>query len=723
MLAGVNPDAAAPRGDLHSHLRSDLHSELRGGPRGGPRDDLLDDLDERQRDAVTAPAGSPLAILAPAGSGKTRVLTRRIAHLARSGDIDPRHTMAVTFTRKAAGELIERLGHLDARDVTAGTFHALCLAQLRRRQAGRNRELPALLERKGRILGPILGGRGDGQVAAINEVAGEIEWAKARGVRPDQFVTAVHGADRDTPRPAEQLAAIYERYEREKRRRRLIDFDDLLWWCAEALEGDDDFAASVRFRHRFLFVDEFQDVSPAQLRVLRAWLGARPDLCVVGDEAQAIYGFAGAESSVLVNFARHFPGGRVVRLAVNYRSTPQVVATADAVLASPSGRPRPVPVSVRDDGPAPAVHEFESDDAEAKGVALLVRDAHDRGVPWSRIAVLYRTNAQSAAFEQALQRLGVPYRLPGVGAFLQRPEVKAELARLRRAERAAPGRPLADHLNDLLAGDETADETGRDAEPSDGAAREARGELDEPHAGERGQHADVLVHFGHEYLAAEGSAGSLSGFVAWLTATTRNEADPLERDAVELLSYHRAKGLEFDVVCVTGLEAGLVPISYARTPEAKAEEQRLLHVALSRAIDELHVSWAASRAIRGRERTRRPSPWLDTIRRVAAGLPPPAAADPREGLRAIRSTLDAVRPDDLPPLDRKLFDALREWRLHEARSAEVPAYVVFNDATLTHIAQRRPDTLVALREIPGIGPTKIERHGDAVLEVVRRHAT
>ncbi len=691
---------------------------------GGPyarRVDELADLDERQRAAVTAPHGVPLAILAPAGSGKTRVLTRRIAHLVGTETIAARHTLAVTFTRKAAGELVSRLGALGAGEVTAGTFHALCLAQLRRRQADRGRELPGLLERKGRVLGPLLGARGAAQIAAINEVAGEIEWAKARGVTPQQFAAAAHAADRELPRPAAELAALYERYETDKRRRGLIDFDDLLWWCAESIERDPDFATSVRFRHRHLFVDEFQDVSPAQFRVLRLWLGDRPDLCVVGDEAQAIYGFAGAESSVLVNFAKHFPGGQTVRLATNYRSTPQVVAVADAVLGAAAGVVRPRPLAVRDGGPAPTVRGFDDADAEAKGVAVAVRAAHDRGIPWRRIAVLYRTNAQSAAFEAAFARLGVPHRLPGVGTFLARPEVKATLDALARTERAAPGRALADHLADLVAGQRTDGDVDRpDDSPDD---------QDDPGSGtpftERRAHLDALVHFGDEYLAAEGGEGSLSGFVAWLTTATRGEADPTSSDAVELVTFHRAKGLEWDAVFVTGLEQGLVPISFARTPEARAEEQRLLHVALSRAIEELHVTWAAERTVAGRQRARKPSAWLDIIERVAAGEEPPPS-DPRAGLAAVRQTLGTKRSAAgttvVAPADKPLFDALTAWRLGEARAHELPAYVVCDNKTLGAIAADRPTTRTSLLEVPGIGPVKLDRYGEAILDIVRQHA-
>lgn len=681
--------------------------------------DLLAGLDDRQRAAVIAPVGTPLAILAPAGSGKTRVLTRRIAWLAHEGAINAHHTLAVTFTRKAAGELVDRLASLDAGEVTAGTFHALCLAQLRRRQADRGQELPALLERKARILAPLVGGRGDAQVAAINEVAGEIEWAKARSVTPQQFEMAAHTADRELPRPAAELAAIYERYETEKKKRRVIDFDDLLWWCAESLETDADFATSVRFRHRHLFVDEFQDVSPAQLRVLRGWLGGRDDLCVVGDEAQSIFGFTGAEPSVLVNFARHFPGGQTIRLATNYRSTPQIVNAANAILGSAAGVVRPTPATIRENGPPPTVRSLANDTAEARAVALTAQQAHDRGVAWNQIAVLYRTNAQSAAFEEALGAIGVPYRLPGVGAFLSRTEVKAALADLKRVERAAPGRPLADHLADLVAGDETPDNETPDNDSSD---NEVRADTPMAPSTERRAHLDALVRFGDEYLRAEGGAGSLAGFVAWLSAATRGEGDAATSgtDAVELVSFHRAKGLEWSVVFITGVEHGLVPISYARTPEAKAEELRLLHVALSRAIDELHVSWAGERVVAGRVRARKPSPWLTIVEQVAAGETPAAIPDPRAGLANARAALRAGRAE-VAAVDRVLFEKLREWRLHTARATDVPAFVVFTDATLGEIASERPTTRIGLLEVAGVGPTKLDRYGEAVLELVQQH--
>src|SRR5437763_1234545 len=278
----------------------------------GDADKLLSDLNDRQREAVTTLV-APLAILAGAGSGKTRVLARRIAWQAAEGISDPRHALAVTFTRKAAGELSDRLGTLGVRrGATSGTFHGLALGQLRRRWRDRSEAVPALLERKSKILAPLLGG-GPAVGAEAAEVAGEIEWAKARLIVPDGYEAAVVAAGRATPRPAGEIASLYGRYETEKARRGVVDFDDLLWRLADALEGDPEFAAVIRWRFRHLFVDEFQDVNPAQFRLIRLWLGDRRDLCVVGDDDQAVYGFTGADAGYLVHFARHFSGAGVGR--------------------------------------------------------------------------------------------------------------------------------------------------------------------------------------------------------------------------------------------------------------------------------------------------------------------------------------------------------------------------------------------------------------------------
>jgi DNA helicase-2/ATP-dependent DNA helicase PcrA len=593
-----------------------------------PAATLLAGLDDAQRAAVTTDA-APLAILAPAGSGKTRVLTRRIAWRARTGSLQPKHVLAVTFTRKAAGELARRLGKLGVDEaVTAGTFHALALAQLRRRAEEAGREAPRVLERKARLVARVLGGRGPKGTADLSDIAAEIEWAKARMIAPDQFAVAAGRADRELPRPADELADIYARYELEKRRRRVVDFDDLLWWCAHAMETDDNFAAAQRWRFRHLFVDEFQDASPLSVRLVAAWLGDRRDLCVVGDPAQAIYGFAGADPSFLDEFGLHFPGGTSVRLAVNYRSTPQVVRTAAAVLG-PNQPPFAVQ-STRDDGPVPVMHVFNNDAAEATGVAHAFVASHRDGVAWEKMAVLFRTNKQSVEFERAFTHAGVPFTVGTRGNFFDRDTVGALVERLEKADRAAPGRRLSDHVSDLVA---WAD----DDEPSE----EARAD------------AETLARLADDYLAAEGGNGTLSGFLAWAAVATRGENDSTSR-GVECCTFHRAKGLEWSIVWVAGLEAGFVPISYATSELALAEERRLLHVALSRAHDALHLSWAQQRTFGNRTNRREPSPWLVSAAGACRPGPADRIPDKHAALADIRRTLAAAEAPAPRPRARRV---------------------------------------------------------------------
>jgi len=341
------------------------------------------------------------------------------------------------------------------------------------------------------------------------------------------------------------------------------------------------------------------------------------------------------------------------------------------------------------------VTAYDTEEDEARKVAGRLRDAWGGDRRWSDLAVLYRTNAQSAAFEAAFRAAGIPYRVRGAGAFLDRPEVRAALDALRSAARDAPGRSFAEHLVDL--------------DLVDGSA-----------TAERSEHGDALVRLGREYLDAEPGPGSLDGFLAFLTAALRDDA-PDEVDAVELLTFHRAKGLEFHTVFVTGLERGLVPISYADTPAERAEERRLLYVALSRAEQALHCSWARSRALGLRTVRRSPSPWLEPIESaLGQGEEPDPTRRAAAGVRAARARLAAAGAT--PEAGADLFAALRDWRRSLARASGVPAYVIFPDSTLRAVVESRPATPEALLELPGVGPVKAARHGDAVLKLVRSHA-
>jgi len=673
---------------------------------------LLDDLNEAQREAVTTTA-SPLCILAGAGSGKTRVLTRRIASRVLSGDADASHVLALTFTRKAAGELRQRLAALGVRDqVVAGTFHAVAYAQLRRRWADRGERAPALLERKVRLIGPLLGPRNRSGSAVVQpaDVASEIEWAKARLIPAAQYEREAEITGRTPPLPPHVIASIYERYEAEKRRRGLVDFDDMLTLMARALDNDEEFAASQRWRFRHLFVDEFQDVNPVQFQLLKGWLGDRPDLCVVGDPNQAIYSWNGADPRLINNFERLFPGAAVVRLDDNYRSTPQILAAGGAVLAGRSNLR-----AHRPDGALPTIRSYASEVAEARGIAARIRREHGPTRPWSHMAILTRTNAQALVFEEALRSAKIPFRLRGAGKLLDQPEIVDAM----RSLDAAPARvPFAERITDLEA--MTHIEAGTD---------------------ERRANLENLVRLAREYSSID-QAPSLPGFKAWLNATVRGDEPDSGGDAVEVVTFHRAKGLEWPIVYVAGLERGLVPIGRAESDEAQAEERRLLYVAVTRAQEELHCSWSERRTFGEATVSRSPSPWLelieDAIARMAGGGAAPSSN--------IRTLLDRERaklrqspggrsgrsgrgrqanggrgtgPSGLGANpDPEVFTALKEWRSQAARAANVPAYVIFHDTTLAAVAEARPSSRDALLAIPGLGPVKAERYGEALLRVV-----
>jgi DNA helicase-2/ATP-dependent DNA helicase PcrA len=393
---------------------------------------LLSDLTPAQRRAVETEASS-LCILAGAGSGKTRVLTRRIGYRLATGTADPNHVLALTFTRRAAGELGDRLAGLGLRQrLTAGTFHAVAYAQLRRYWADRGETPPQLLDRKSRLLARLVTGRPEVTGAPLSELAAEIEWASARLLSPEQYPAAAAAAGRRLPVTSEAMAALMARYQTEKVRRRLADFDDLLCRCALAIEQDPAFAAVQRWRWRHLFVDEFQDVNPLQYRLLTAWLGSQPDVCVVGDPNQAVYGWNGADTSLLARLPDRWPGTEVIHLDDNHRCTPQVVAAAAGVLGAAGAELR----SSRADGPPAVVRAYPDDGSEAHGVVAELRARRASGLPWTQMAILVRTNAQVVSFEAACRAAQVPYRLAGVRPFLDDPEIQALLVDLgrRRAE-------------------------------------------------------------------------------------------------------------------------------------------------------------------------------------------------------------------------------------------------------------------------------------------------
>lgn len=674
---------------------------------------LLRGLNANQRAAVTS-ADSPLRILAGAGSGKTRVLTHRIAYLAETGAADPARVLAVTFTRKAAAELRERLGRLGLRQgIQAGTFHAIAYAQLRQRWEERGIRPPELMDRKVGFIARLCP---SGPRTLPLDVTAEIEWASARLIEPEDYPTAATAADRDPPLDPHVLAEVFTRYRDTKKKRRMVDFDDLLRLAARDLEADPVYATARRWRFRNLYVDEFQDVNPLQHRLLSAWLGSDSTLCVVGDPNQAIYSWNGADARYLVDFDRFFPGGSTVTLRDNYRSTPEILTTANAVLAAGHSRVMALRAN-RAPGERPTIREFTDEKAEAAAVVRSCRDHRRPGDPWRAQAVLVRTNSQAAAFSEAFGAAGIPHKVRGAGSLLEQPEIRDVLGRLRTALSVGDFLSECDRLTrsgidrDTVGRDTVGRDTGdlETADPEHHLNEERRANISE------------LVRLGNEYLTLD-PTGSTGDFSSWLHSTLRDTDH--NGDAVEIVTFHAAKGLEWSIVHVAGLEKGYVPIHHAdEDPEATAEERRLIYVALTRARDQLHCSYATSRTFGSRTVRRTPSPWLDDIR---SGFGPPHRAPSRDEVSrnaatarsSLRRRSRETAGDTLIGADAALFESLRSWRRVQASRADVPAYVVFSDATLRAVASERPASNTELLDLPGIGAVKAERFGPDLLRLV-----
>lgn len=671
-------------------------------------------LDDEQRAAVTAPRG-PVCVLAGAGTGKTRTITYRIAYLVHSGHVAPGQVLAVTFTTRAAGELRTRLRALGVGGVQARTFHAAALRQLRYfwpRVVGG--EPWQLLENKLRVVAQAAARvEAATDAAALRDFAGEIEWAKSNLVTAGDYPAALARHRRTPPAPAEQVAAIYDGYEKLKNRAQLLDFDDLLLHIAAAFEEHPEVAREFRDRYRCFVVDEYQDVTPLQQRVLDAWLGGRDDITVVGDANQTIYTFAGADPRFLLEFPRRYPDAVVVRLERDYRSTPQVVACANALIGAARSRPAGTRLRLRGmlpPGPDVEFAEYPDEPAEAAAVAARITGLLADGTPASEIAVLFRTNAQSEVYEQALTDAGIPYQLHGGERFFARPEVRRAMTAIRAA--GAIDRPLVEAVRAVL------EPIGLTPEPPTGAQQRAQWES-----------LAALVGLAEELVAVEPDA-DLPRFARELE-TRADAAHPPTVQGVTLASLHAAKGLEWDAVFLVGLTEGTVPIQHADgDDEAIEEERRLLYVGITRARRRLWLSWALARQP-GARRHRRRSRFLYGLIPDHHPLARPAAG--RGGDRARcrvcgnalfgKLALTLRRCPTCPAdVDGELLERLRRWRTETAREQQVPAYVVFTDATLTAIAEQRPTDTTALASIPGVGPHKLACYGDAVLALVAESA-
>lgn len=672
----------------------------------------LDGLNARQRAAAEAVTG-PVCILAGAGSGKTRTITHRIAHQVATGAARPEQVLAVTFTDRAAGELRERLRRLGTPGpLRTATFHAAAYAQLRHfwsRVTGR--PLPGIVSSKVPLLLPAARRL---RVEA-RDLAAEVEWAKARRLSSDQY--AAHALGRRPPVGAERMAAVFADYERDKDEANLIDFDDMILLTERMLREHEDVAAEVRGRYRFVTVDEYQDVNPAQDALLTAWLGDGDDLCVVGDDAQTIYGFAGASPDYLRGFRSRYPRATVVTLVDNYRSTPEVLQLANRLLGNAPGVSTKRLVAHNPPGPAPRLTGFDDDEVERDAVVAQVRELLADGLPAGRIAICYRVNSQSEALEEALSRAGLAYVVRGDRGFFDRPEILQALA-LLRARAAGGARSAPPEASAVPDGTSPATHPRADrlveTALREGLSWHPRREPDGDAARERWRNLSTLLGLATQTVRDDPSttfAGVVDDLVA-RAAAGHESADP--DGAVTLLTLHKAKGLEFDAVFIVAVEEGLVPISHATDDGAVAEERRLLYVGLTRARRHLWVSWARSRpGVRGTPVRRRPSRFL-----YGLGPGAPQRAAKTGGLRTPAQGASGAAVGG-PGADTRLGGRLRAWRLERSRRDGVPAYVVFDDRTLTALAERRPGSTRELLEVRGFGPVKADRYGDELLAVLR----
>lgn len=635
--------------------------------------DLLDDLDEHQRLAVCAEPGL-VAVIAAAGSGKTRVLARRIAHRVRLGTADARHVAAITFTRDAAWELRRRLRALRLHDeIVAGTFHATAYALLRQRWADLGRPAPSLAADRRQLVADVLGGhrRSSGPARAeVLDVAAEIDWARARLVTPERYEAEARAAARSPSPGLSRTAELYAAYEAHKRARKVIDLDDLLTQMTEAIERDPRYAEVVRWRLRHLHLDEAQDLNPLQHAVLEAWRGGRHDLFLVGDPAQAIYGWNGADPGFLLDVADRYPGVTVIRLDRNFRSSPQVLDVGRHLLAA-GGLP-PTIQATRPDGPAVELHAFPDEESEAAGVARLVRSARPPGGRYRAIAVLVRTNTQVAFLEDHLRRAGVPVR-----------SRRSRMA-VERALQEAGAQGGAAQL--LAWAAEVAHTTGDD--PDEVARRRVALAVD-------------------EFLSEVGT-GDARTFADWARTTGAvPDLDPDDDDdGVEVTTFHAAKGREWATVVLAGFESRLVPHVSARGRDQQAEEVRLAYVAVTRAVHRLLITWSTHRHGRPTGPSRLLSGWTP---RISDATPPPpefAQAGPTVETAPARTA------------------ALAEWRRAAARAAAVPESVVCSDQQLRRLVALSDVETITLDDISAvIGSMAARRHGARLLEVLTSAAS
>ena len=531
-------------------------------------DEILAALDPDQR-AVALASRGPVCVIAGAGTGKTRAITHRIAYAAAIGTMDPQKVLALTFTAKAAGEMRARLRSLGVPTVAARTIHSAALKQLLYFWpsvfGGRT---PDLMTTKTGFLTEAINRAGlSDSVRATNrelmrDIASEIEWAKVSQVAPSDYVDEISKRMQKPRVLPEQMVQIYTAYESIKKQELAIDFEDVLLLCAAMLEEEREVRERVQDQYRYFTIDEYQDVSPIQQRLINAWLGKRNDICVVGDPAQTIYSFAGATPVFLNTFTQRFPDAEVIRLSTGYRSTPEITFAANALLRH--GAMGQELVAQNEHGTQPSVVGYSDEASEVNGVLSEITDLLSAGTPPHEVAILARTNSQLKSVERAMQKVNLPYQVRSTERFFDRREVRDFLSEVRKASVIpAQGQGWIDELRTLAQPYLT-------GEAIDGIA--------------------ALLHLARELDGDENfTPKTLRGYLREVEDRVQQN-NPPTMPVVTLATLHAAKGLEWERVFLIGASEGQLPVSDASIDE----ERRLFYVGITRAKADLHISYRKS---------------------------------------------------------------------------------------------------------------------------------
>ena len=687
-------------------------------------DPILDGLNQEQTTAVQAVRG-PVCILAGAGSGKTTTITRRIANQIATGAFDVNSILALTFTDRAAGEMRARLEVLGIPNVRARTFHSAALAQLRHfSQEPLGQILPSKvmpLRQIANTLPPPY------KFRPAADLATEIEWAKNRRVTPDRYAASL--GSHEPPIPVDLMTKVFKRYEDGKRERNMIDFEDLLELTIQLFQSEGWVTEEFAARYGAFTVDEYQDVNLLQETLLREWVGERDDLCVVGDDYQSIYGFTGATPDYLLEMPQRYTGTKVIRLETNYRSTPEVLEVANRLVPNLGGAEK-VLVAARDSGPEPSLRQFSTPAGELSALIEKVKDLHGQGLAYEEMAILYRVNFRSEDYEEVLAAEAIPYQVAD-GAFLSRAtgrQMLAALKRSRTSDVAAEVRKIAVRAGYI-------------SEPPD--------DLGDQEITRQNDLARFIK------LAEEFDDGTKTA-ADFVTDIEKRFAGGGQGRGVNLLTLHRAKGLEFEAVFMPRVEEHELPFRRSRTHEAIAEERRLFYVGLTRAKTHLAVSWVQDgkrkaskfiKELRGEQAVRSGDSgiskrmpdrelipaeiglfveltggFVGTVVEIddeEATIELEGGAQMGVAYGEMVTSLGKTLPLGPPATESdRLMKELKAWRLKRAKADEVPAYVVFHDSTLQAIADLKPRDLDELASVSGIGPAKLERYGPEILAVL-----